>query len=179
MGYQLGHRDPSRHEVLAVAREFLAAAKESLEAQRLHPFFDNANSAVELLAKAELLSCAPTIGVARETSSHRTLSQAYNLWVGHLENGDCRFSEALNLLAKLRRQARYLTTQLEGDEVEATRLLKVLEQMERHVSHLVEAPMHELPGGFSVLATRELKAGELLGPDAMTVFPGKGKAQQS
>jgi hypothetical protein len=179
MGYQLGHRDPSRHEVLAAGREFLAAAADDLQANRLRPFFDNANSAVELLAKAELLSCAPTIEIARESGSHRTLSQAYNVWVGHLENGDRRFSDALNRLAKLRRQGRYLTTELEADEGEANEILGVLQDMERHVSHLAEAPMHELPNGFSVLATRELKAGELLGAEAMTVFPGTLKTQRN
>lgn len=179
MSYQLGHRDPSRHEVLAAGREFLSAADDDLQAHRLRPFFDNANSAVELLAKAELLSSAPTIEIARECGSHRTLSQAYNVWVGHLENGDRRFSDALNRLAKLRRQGRYLTTDLEADEDEANGILAVLRDMERHVSHLAEAPVHELPSGFSVLATRELKAGELLGADAMTVFPGTLKAQQN
>lgn len=179
MAYQLGHRDQSRHEVLAAGREFLAAAAADLQERRLRPFFDNANSAVELLAKAELLSCAPTIEIARGCGSHRTLSQAYNVWVGHLKNGDRRFSDALNRLAKLRRQGRYLTTELEADEDEANEILGVLQDMERHVSHLAEAPMHELPGGFSVLATRDLKAGELLGPDAMTVFPGKLKPQRN
>jgi len=43
--------------------------------------------------------------------------------------------------------------------------------MERHVAHLAEAPMHELPNQFTVMAARPIKAGELVGMDATTLFP--------
>lgn len=171
--FQLGRRDPARHEVLAAAREFLAAAHAALEAGRLRVCLDAANSAVELLAKAELLSCAPTIEIAQKAASHRTLSQAYNVWAGRLGNSDRRFSDALNRLAALRRQARYLTAELDGDEAEAIELIAVLDDMEKHVAHLVKAPMHELPDQFTVMAARQIKAGELVGPDATTLFPSK------
>lgn len=52
--FQFADRDPTRHQVLAVGREFLSAAQDALGAGRLRAFFDLANSAVELLAKAEL-----------------------------------------------------------------------------------------------------------------------------
>jgi HEPN domain len=173
LAFQLGHRDPARFEVLAAGKEFLATAHEALAAGRLRAFFDVANSAVELLAKAELLSCGPTIEYALKSVSHRTLSSAYNIWTGRLGNSERRFADALNRLAKLRRQARYIDNELEGDEAEAAELLATLDEMERHVSHLAEAPMEELKDGFTVLATRELKAGELLGADEMTIFPAK------
>jgi hypothetical protein len=173
--FQLGHRDPSRFEVLAAGREFLATAHDALAAGRLRVFFDAASSAVELLAKAELLSCGPTIEYALQSASHRYLSNAYNIWTGRLGNSERRFAEALNRLAKLRKQARYLEGELEGDEAEAAGLLATLDDMERHVAHLAEAPMEDLKGEFTVLATRELKAGELLGKDAMTLLPVKEK----
>jgi hypothetical protein len=175
VSFQLGHRDPSRFEVLAVGREFLATARDALAAGRLRAFFDTASSAAELLAKAELLSCGPTIECALKSNSHRYLSNAYNIWTGRLENSERRFADALNRLAKLRKEARYLENELEGDEAEATELLTTLEDMERHVAHLAEAPMEDLRDEFTVLATRELKAGELLDKDAMTLFPAKEK----
>jgi uncharacterized protein (UPF0332 family) len=171
LAFQLGQRDPSRFEVLKVGREFLSAAHDAYQDVRLRVFFDTANSAVELLAKAELLSCGPTIELAQNVNSHRALSVAYNLWTGRLGNSDRRFADALNRLAKLRRQARYLTTELAGDKEEAAELLAVLDDMEQHVTHLAEAPMSELPDGFTVMATRELKAGELVSAEEMTIFP--------
>jgi hypothetical protein len=173
LSFQLGGRDPARHEVLAAGREFLAAAHDALAAKRLRVCLDNANSAVELLAKVELLSCAPTIEIAQKSTSHRTLSQAYNIWSRRLGNSDQRFAEALNRLAALRRRARYLENDLDCDQEEPSELLSVLGDMERHVAHLAEAPMHELPSRFTIMAARELKAGELVGPDATTLFPAK------
>jgi uncharacterized protein (UPF0332 family) len=173
LSFQLGGRDPDRHEVLAAGREFLAAARDANEAGRLRVCLDCANSAVELLAKAELLSCAPTIEIAQKLTSHRTLSQAYNVWSGRLGNSDQRYAKALNRLALLRRRARYLENDLECNPAEVTELLAVLHDMERHVSHLAEAPIHELPDRFTVMAARELKAGELVGPDATSIFPTK------
>jgi hypothetical protein len=170
LSFQLGGRDPRRHEFLAVGREFLAAARDALGAGRLRAFLDNAHSAVELFAKAELLSCAPTIEVAQNSGTHGTLSAAYNVWSGRLGNSDQRFAKTLNRLAILRPSARYLKSALSWDVAEATELLSVLEDMECHVAHLAEAPMHELPNRFTVLAARSIKAGELVEPDATTLF---------
>lgn len=171
LSFQLGGRDPARHETLTVAREFLAAAHDAFEANRLRACLDNAYSAVELLAKAELLSCAPTIEAMQKASSHRTISQAYNIWSGRLGNSDQRFAKALNRLAAIRRRARYMENELDCDQAEATELLSVLDSMEQHVAHLAEAPMHELPNRFTVMAARPIKAGELVGMDATTLFP--------
>jgi uncharacterized protein (UPF0332 family) len=171
LAFELGGRDPARHDVVSAGREFLAAAHDALASGRLRVCLDNAHSAVELLAKAELLSCAPTIEVAQQSSSHRTLLQAYNIWSGRLGNSDQRFAQALNRLAKLRRKARYLSSDLDCDVSDAEKLLSVLDDMERHVTHLAEAPMHELPNRFTVLASRQISAGELIGMDATTLFP--------
>jgi uncharacterized protein (UPF0332 family) len=171
LAFQLGGRDPARHDVVSTGREFLGAAHDTLSSGRLRVCLDNAHSAVELLAKAELLSCAPTIEVAQRSTSHRTLLQAYNIWSGRLGNSDQRFAQTLNRLAKLRRRARYLLSDLDCDAAEAADLLSVLDDMEQHVAHLAEAPMHDLPNRFTVIASRKLKAGELVGMDATTLFP--------
>jgi len=171
LAFQLGERDPARHDVLAAGREFLRAAHDALADHRLRVCLDNAHSAVELLAKAELLSCAPTIEVAQRFTSHRSLLQAYNVWSGRLGNSDQRFAQALNRLAKLRRRARYLSSDLDCDAAEGAELLSVLDDMEQHVAHLAEAPMHELPDRFTVIASRKIKAGELVGMDAITLLP--------
>jgi GMP synthase-like glutamine amidotransferase len=70
----------------------------------------------------------------------------------------------------------YLRGELAGDEAEATELLAVLEDREKHVTHMAEAPIHELPDQFTVLATREIKAGEPVGADAVTVMPPKSQS---
>jgi len=169
--YRLGGRDPARHETLEAAREFFATAQDAFAAERLRACVDNATSAVELFAKTELLSCAPTIEFARKSASHRALSAAYNVWTRRLENGDPRFAELLNRLTALRPKARYLERSLDLDDDEVRQLLDLLGEMERHVAHLAEAPLHELPGRYNLIAARPLKAGELVGADASTLFP--------
>lgn len=173
--YQLGHRDPGRHRALASGRDYLGAAHEALVASRIGPCFDLAYSAVELLARAELLSCAPAISFVQRTSTHDGISAAYNAWSRHLGNGEPKFANAFNQLKELRRQARYGETDMGSRRTEAEEMLGVLDEMEKHVTRLAEAPMHELPDGFQVIATRELKAGELVSPDAMTIFPSRSQ----
>jgi uncharacterized protein (UPF0332 family) len=169
--HQLAFRDPGRHEVLAGGREFLATARDALAERRLRACFDTAYSAAELLARAELLSCAPAIQLALGTSSHKGIGKAYNAWTGHLGNGDARFAAALNRLGELRLTARYGREGLMGDEEEAKTLLAVLTEMEEHVAHLAEAPLHEMPDQFTVIAARNVKPGEVVEASATSIFP--------
>lgn len=175
VGFQLAHRHPARREHLDAGREFLAAAQDALEKRRLRVCLDAANSAAELLVKAELLSCGPAIDFAYKARSHDGLSMAYNLW-GNLGNTDPRFVDALNRLRRLRSKARYLQGGQLPEESQVEEILETLAAMEQQASHLVEAPLHELPKKYTVVATRELKAGELIGPDASTLFPPKKPA---
>lgn len=169
----LAYRDPGRHEVLAGGREFLATAQDALEKRRLRACLDTAYSAAELLARAELLSCAPAVELVRGTSSHKGIGKAYNAWTGHLKNGDARFAVALNRLTDLRLTARYGREGQVVDEEEARSLLAVLVEMEKHVARLAEGPLHEMPDQFTVVAARNLKPGELVEAEATSIFPVK------
>jgi hypothetical protein len=75
----------------------------------------------------------------------------------------------------MRPQARYLEGVLTEDLSLIEGLLQTLDDMERHVSHLAEAPLHELPEKFNVIAARPIQAGELVGPDATMLFPAPTK----
>jgi hypothetical protein len=178
LGYQLAHRHPARHEHLAAGREFLAAAHTALAEGHPRVVLDAANSAAELFVKAELLSCGPVIEMAEKARSHDGLSMVYNLW-GRLGNTDARFVDALNRLRRFRSDARYLKGELQVEVSEMEGLLATLGALELHAQHLVEAPLHELPPKYTVIATRELKAGELIGPDASTIFPPRQAARQN
>lgn len=172
LAFQFGARDPNRHEFLKAGREFLAQAHDAFRNGCLRPAIDNAASAVELLAKTELLSSNPAIELARESRSHDRLSGIYNAW-GHLENTDARFVDAFKRLRKLRPAARYLERPLPSSS-EVRRLIGVLDEMEAYVAHLAQAPLHDLPSRYNLFATRMISAGELIDPDASSIFPPRG-----
>jgi uncharacterized protein (UPF0332 family) len=172
LGFQLAHRHPARGEHLEAGREFLATAQYAFEQGWLRVALDDAHSAAELLAKAELLSCGPVIELAENAQSHDGVSTIYNLW-GRLGNTESKFVDALNRLRWLRSDARYLKRDRLPEVSEIEKLLKTLEAMERHAAHLVEAPLHDLPTKYTVIATQQLRAGQLVGPGASTIFPPK------
>jgi uncharacterized protein (UPF0332 family) len=170
LGFQLAQRHPARREHLEAGQEFLATAQYAFEQGRLRVALDAANSAAELLAKAELLSCGPAIELAEKAHSHDGVSTIYNLW-GRLGNTEPEFVDALNRLRWLRSRARYLKGDSLPELSQIENLLETLEAMEDHAAHLVKAPLHDLPPKYTVIATRKLKAGELIGPEASTIFP--------
>ncbi len=90
---------------LAKGKEFLAAAKYSLDTNATSAFIDNLFSAVELFAKAKLLLLADF--QLREKSNHKAVAARFN-YHSHLGNVPAEQRDAFNKLCQSRYPARYL-----------------------------------------------------------------------
>lgn len=164
-----GH--PSRDKFLTLAREFMETARQAHASGRLGPLVDNAFSAAELLAKAELLSCRPTVERVLNSRKHGGVARPYHLWA-NLGNTDARFAQLLKRLSAMRGPARYLDTELELSAREAGEIVDLLEAMEQHVTGVVDGTLEgEAPQSFNVYATREIRAGQLVGSEDFTLKP--------
>lgn len=109
--------------MVARAQEYLSVAGGALQAGALAAFVDNLYSAMELLAKAELVLSA---GHDPHTRKHSTIRAQFNRW-GHLGNVEAEHVRLLNHLGSLRPKARYLEGLLDIDASEAARMLTVSE----------------------------------------------------
>jgi hypothetical protein len=164
-----GHSD--RFEFLRLGGDYLETAREALDGGRLQAFADNAYSACELLAKAELLSSRPTVELVLNSHSHAGVSRPYNAWA-KLRNSDPRFAKLLGRLAEMRPAARYLQRELPLDPAGATDLLHLLEEMHAHVQAAVaDGSGRGEPNVFYVYAARELRAGEIVRRGDFTLTP--------
>jgi hypothetical protein len=175
IAFEFSYRHPRRFEYLELAGGFAATAHEALAAGRLGVALDNAYSAVELLAKAELLSCHPTIDDALVANSHGGVATPYSLWA-RLDNTEAGFVRLLYRLQELRPAGRYLNKQLALNDGEPDDLFKQLSEMEAHVRRVVdgqETVRGDGPHGFNVIAAREVRAGQLVTRDDYTLRPPK------
>ena len=162
LAFEFNYRHPRRFEYLASGREFAASACEALSAGRVGVALDNAFSACELLAKAELLSCHPTVDDALASNSHGAVARPYSLWA-RLDNTDARFVRLLYRLQELRPAGRYLNKELTVDADQASELIALLSEMEQHVTRVANGEdAGESPRGFNVIAARDIKAGQLV-----------------
>lgn len=168
-----GHE--KRHDFLALAAEFIDTARSAVAAGRLHAFVDNAFSATELLARAELLACAPTVDLILDTTNHRFVQRIYKGWAD-LSNTDPRFPRLLKKLGRLRPRGRYAEGGLNLMSEQATALIELIEEMREHVARLINGD-GGLPDRFNVYATRAINAGELVGPGDYSIMP-PGNAEQ-
>ena len=114
------------------AEEFLFVAEAALDQGYLNAFAENAFSAAELLAKAELISTLDT-DVGRSKTHKRVLS-SYNRHL-KLSNTSPEAAKALNRLADLRPKARYGDGNPGLTESEARDLLKALRAFHERVEH--------------------------------------------
>lgn len=161
-------RHPRRLDYLAHGQAFAETAREARRARRVGVALDNAYSAAELLAKAELLSYRPTIDEALAARSHGAVATPYALWA-RLDNTDMRFVQLLHRLAELRGAGRYLNRDLDADEAEVERLMALLTEMEAHVRAVAEGDAADAPRGFNVIAARDTRAGEVVGRGDYTI----------
>jgi len=115
---------------LEVAREFLDAATSSLERKHFRAFVDNLFSAVELLAKAALLSHDREILTSK---AHGVVHSKFNLW-GKLGNTDLRYTSLLNRLSSLRSSSRYLKSAFNLSPEEALNMITVAEEMFENIN---------------------------------------------
>jgi hypothetical protein len=173
IAFEFGYRHPRRHDFLRLGHQFAETAREALAAGRVGVALDNAFSATELLAKTELLSCAPTIEAAIAARTHGSVRESYNLW-GRLDNTDRRFIDLLNRLSDLRQPARYLGRELRLKPGEPEHLVELLAEMEAHVDVAVTGDASSaLPHSYNVIATRDIVAGQLVWAADFTIRPPK------
>jgi hypothetical protein len=172
LAFEFCRRHPLRYEHMRVAREFLNAARHALDQAHLHAFADNAFSTAELLAKTELLSCAPTVELALNARRHGSVAAAYNVWA-RLGNTDSRFARLLNGLQKLRDPARYLVGELTLAAPEAEERMTELDAMHEHVARAIagdDGRRH-----YNVIASRVIKAGTVVWTSDYTLWPARAE----
>jgi hypothetical protein len=172
MCYDLSRRHPLADDHLALGCDFAASAHEAQAAGRLGVALDCAYSAAELLAKAELLSCSPTIEAALGARKHAGVSTPYSLWA-RLGNTPARFPALVHRFAELRPAARYLNSELAADAEQVAELLEQLAGMERHVRGIVSGDPSCRRKRYQVIATREIRAGRLARDEDCTIVPPK------
>jgi hypothetical protein len=172
MRYDLSRRHPLADEHLMLGCDFAASAHEAHEAARLGVALDCAYSAAELLAKAELLSCSPTIEAAVGARKHSGVVTPYSLWA-RLGNTEQRFATLLHRLGQLRGAARYLNGELAADAGQVAELLEQLAEMERHVRGVVTGDPAYRRQRYQVIATRDIRAGRLARDGDRTIVPPK------
>ncbi|HEY5815759.1 MAG TPA: hypothetical protein VIS95_05405 [Solirubrobacterales bacterium] len=153
---------------LKAADEFLKIAAVAVEHGTLRAFAENAFGACELLASAELLWLPDKRVMTRK---HMTVRSFYNQWA-KLENTDLRFAGLLNRLGELRASARYLRADFELGNSEASEILSLLGEMRDHVEAVrVKRTLgNRVPRGYRVIATRDMRAGEMMTPGDAQLF---------
>ncbi len=143
-------------EHVDAADEFVESARGALDRGGLRAFVDNAYSAAELLAKAELLPLPdPTL----LTGGHGTIGGNYNLWA-RIGNTEQRLADLLNRLGELRGPGRYLRKDLSLDPAAARQMLATLDEMRAHVAAVVSDSSPR--AGVSVYAHRDIRRGEVV-----------------
>jgi hypothetical protein len=171
--FEFGGGHPSRTDFLERAREFLATAQGAAQAGRLGPFVDNAFSACELLAKAELLSSQPSVELVLDSGKHDAIARPYHAWA-KLGNTDARFPRLLSRLLELRGPGRYLDRDLTLDADAIREILALLEAMEAHITEVVDGSRRSLKADTqNMIAKRPLRAGQLVTSDDVTIYPLK------
>ena len=115
-------------EHLTVAKQFLETSKFALENDFVFAFIDNSFSAIELLAKTNLLVEANQN--MRGRTSHNTIKSAFNL---RYKNSQTQFEvnrcQIFNRLSDARKAARYLEGKLTFDRSELEAINVIIEEM--------------------------------------------------
>lgn len=118
----------SKH--LAVAKEFIELARFAFNNKHWSAFVDVCYSAIELLAKAELM-LMPLKEII-ETRRHEVIRGKYN-WFVNLGNAKIDYKNALNELAKMKPSGRYLRSPLSISDGKAKRYLEIIDDMKKYV----------------------------------------------
>ncbi|MCM5530103.1 hypothetical protein [Parasegetibacter sp. NRK P23] len=115
-------------EHLAVANQFLQTSKFALGNDFVFSFIDNSFSAIELLAKVNLLAEANQ-NMSLKTS-HKSIKSAFN---SRYRNAHVQFDidrrEIFNRLSDARKAARYLEGEITFDKSETESICKTIERM--------------------------------------------------
>jgi hypothetical protein len=141
----LGQRDepPRVAQTVKSAYEFLSVAHDSAETQRYRPFVDALFSAVELMARALMLSFP---GPDALEWNHKKIAVRLNLRrKAQAIGGD--FAPLLNDLAKLRRLARYSYDDFQIYADKVTRLRTRANEMRDLISQQIARRARDLTQG--------------------------------
>ncbi len=157
---------------LDAAEEFMTSAMRAFENRQIRVFLDLSYSAAELMAKSELLRWAgATVSGSR---THSRVISAYNAWA-KLGNTEAKFAALLNRLSELRGPARYLDRDIELLGRDLNSFADDLREMFEHVRAIAPRPGVDPEPSESVpltmVARRDLLAGELLGSGDLSPFP--------
>ena len=123
-------------EHLRAAKEFYETAKLALSQDSIRPFIDNLFSAIELLAKSELLLMPDKDFY--EKATHKGIQCRYNQHV-NLGNAKVEYKSALNKLASLRNLARYLKSELRLGPNDEQEFLKTAMDMIDYIENRINA----------------------------------------
>lgn len=93
-------------ELLNAAEEFLETGSSALSTGRLRPAIDNLFSAIELAAKAHVIT-TPTSNDPIDIKSHNQIHQQFN-FLAHRGEIDSRYRKTFNALSNSRANARYV-----------------------------------------------------------------------
>jgi len=126
IGFDLRYNKGFSKKNIEAAEQFYESAKFSLEKNNMRAFVDNLFSAVELTAKAELLSFPDP--KFRKRTKHKSIHTRYNQYA-KIGNAESCYRDALNELSKLRYPARYLNGELSISSDEAHKLLDAVKSM--------------------------------------------------
>jgi hypothetical protein len=107
-------------KLLTNADEFLATAEDALRAHRWRAFTENLFSAVELIAKSDMISFSDPL--LQKAKSHRTVASTFNRR-RKLGGVDSAHVDLLNELYTLRKAARYSTKPFPLEPAAAERML--------------------------------------------------------
>lgn len=110
---------------IEASKEFYESAKDSLEKNRLRPFFENAFASTELSVKSILLML-PDKKIL-EGKKHKERIDYFNNWA-NLGNVKIEFSTTLSKLNSLRNSARYLSSEDYRKE-DPNRIAPILKEM--------------------------------------------------
>lgn len=165
--FRLGWQHEMAAPYLKLGQEFAATAKEALAAHRIGVALDNAHSAAELFAKSVLLSAPPAMTEkVINSSKHSHIVDRFNQWTA-LDNAPREFTTVLGRLQALRGSARYLNKPLMITDEEVAGLFRRLDEFEAFAENEITGDNPRT--SFNVIATRDIRAGELVGLDAATI----------
>ncbi|MBI5310222.1 MAG: hypothetical protein HZB14_04195 [Actinobacteria bacterium] len=171
---KFGKTNSAAAEHLARGVEFLETANHALKEGRIGPFADNAFSAAELFAKAELLSYSITADHITGSKKHGRVSATHGLWT-RLDNSDRQFTQVLNELAASRGSARYVDGPISISLDRAKEIRHILDKMEADTRELVLGDPDSDQRTVWLYATRPLKAGQVLRQGDVSITPPRPK----
>lgn len=107
VAFDFRYNSARANEAHAAAGEFLGCAESALDKGHARAFVENLFSAMELMAKADLLMFPDPEKVILKARSHGTISAKYN-WLRQRGGIEPEYTTLLNQLTDLRPLARYL-----------------------------------------------------------------------